>query len=363
MNDSAKSDLTIDDKGVVSARRFRPNIICVSGMHRSGTSLVARAINVLGASLGPPEHLMPPHEETNRSGFWESQKIVDINDELLVRLGGRWDSPPDLPDDWFVSPDLDDLRERARTVIREDFSSDDLWAWKDPRSCLTLPFWQNLLPPLRYVICVRNPLDVALSLEKRDGLSITDGADLWVSYNKAVLRNTAGQLRLLVFYEDIMANWQREVSSLSTFVQFPDPSESMEKAAELAAFIELALQHNKSSLNDLLQSSAVCEAAKELYLGLLLYKELERDPATAVDRRQAEVAELQSQISSLQTEIAELSVQLNAKQAELTRINSTLGWRLLSAYGKLKHKVLLPALRALRPESSRNPLPGSGEKV
>ena len=37
-----------------------PTIVCILGMHRSGTSLVSRVLNVLGVYLGPEEHLMRP---------------------------------------------------------------------------------------------------------------------------------------------------------------------------------------------------------------------------------------------------------------------------------------------------------------
>ena len=32
-----------------------------------------------------------------------------------------------------------------------------VWGWKDPRTCLTLPFWQDVIGSIRYVICIRNP--------------------------------------------------------------------------------------------------------------------------------------------------------------------------------------------------------------
>jgi hypothetical protein len=50
-----------------------------------------------------------------------------------------------------------------------------LWGWKDPATCLTLAFWQTLLPHMRYVICIRNPLDVAISMERLEWGSREDG--------------------------------------------------------------------------------------------------------------------------------------------------------------------------------------------
>jgi hypothetical protein len=68
-------------------------IVCILGMHRSGTSLVSRALNVLGVYLGPEEQLMRPSTD-NPAGHWESRPIKEINDEILSILGGSWQEPP-----------------------------------------------------------------------------------------------------------------------------------------------------------------------------------------------------------------------------------------------------------------------------
>ena len=58
-------------------------MICVLGMHRSGTSLATRALHLLGVSLGPDEHLMRPRAD-NPLGFFEHQPLTDLNDEILL---------------------------------------------------------------------------------------------------------------------------------------------------------------------------------------------------------------------------------------------------------------------------------------
>ena len=144
-----------------------PTIVCILGMHRSGTSLVSRLLNVLGVYLGPEEHLMRPSSD-NPAGHWESRPIKEINDEILSILGGSWEEPPPLPAGWERGPELAAPRRRARKVIESDFAESELWGFKDPRNSLTLPFWQRILDPMRYVICLRNPLDVAASARARE---------------------------------------------------------------------------------------------------------------------------------------------------------------------------------------------------
>jgi hypothetical protein len=126
----------------------QPKVVCVLGMHRSGTSLLTGALRLLGVHLGSDENLLPSDEEANRKGFWENRLIVDLNDALLSRLGGDWHNLPDFPPDWFSSPEFADLRREARAVISKEFGNVPVWGWKDPRACLTLPFWRRLLPPM-----------------------------------------------------------------------------------------------------------------------------------------------------------------------------------------------------------------------
>src|SRR5690242_10584087 len=136
----------------------RPTIICVLGMHRSGTSLVTRIVNLLGVYLGPETHLLAAAAD-NPKGFWEHRDLVRISEEILATFDGGAFEPPAFPENWPSGPELAHLRERARAVIARDFAGADLWGWKDPRACLTGPFWQYLLSPMRYIHCLRNPAD------------------------------------------------------------------------------------------------------------------------------------------------------------------------------------------------------------
>jgi hypothetical protein len=121
-------------------------------MHRSGTSAITRILNLLGLYLGPAQHLMKPRRD-NPKGFWEHEPIADLNDEILARLGGSAAEPPLFPPNWEKAPALEDLRQKARALIQDDFALADFWGWKIPRTCLTLKFCQELFSPMHYVIC------------------------------------------------------------------------------------------------------------------------------------------------------------------------------------------------------------------
>ena len=61
-----------------------PTPIAIVGMHRSGTSMVAKQLSQAGLFLGPDSALMPPASE-NPEGFFEHLAFVDLNDEELLR--------------------------------------------------------------------------------------------------------------------------------------------------------------------------------------------------------------------------------------------------------------------------------------
>jgi hypothetical protein len=225
----------------------KPTIVCVLGMHRSGTSLIARMLDLLGASLGPADNLVQPAHD-NPTGFWEYQPIVELNMEILSRLGGTGMRPPTLAPGWETSAALDDLRVRARNVV-SDFADESMWAWKDPRTCLTLAFWQALLGPMRYVICVRDPEAVAQSLKKRNRIPIEAGIYLWLRYLTSALDGTDGKARHFVFYDQFVTDPVTELRSLAHFVGVPDRATDKDILDTAGRFVDPALRHHVRKIN------------------------------------------------------------------------------------------------------------------
>jgi hypothetical protein len=172
--------------------------LCIAGAHRSGTSMLTRLLHACGLFLGPKDALMPPQAD-NPDGFWEHLGFVAVNDELLNAVDGAWDLPPKA-DESFTRVELEPLRTKARLLL-EDFDSADVWGWKDPRNSLTLPFWQDLVPGLKTLIIVRNPLEVAYSMRERNGTSYAFGLRLWEIYNRRLIEAADKRDRLVIHYD------------------------------------------------------------------------------------------------------------------------------------------------------------------
>ena len=139
----------------------------------SGTSIVAEVLRDLGLDLGPDEDLLPGHGTID--GSLANRRFARLNEEVLAAVGSGWDSP---------RSELESVRQRA-AVICGALGVEEPWGWADTRSAFSLPFWRELFPDLRVVVCVRDPQEVANFLEARGSISLTEGLTLWRSYYSA----------------------------------------------------------------------------------------------------------------------------------------------------------------------------------
>ena len=228
-----------------------PSGVCIAGMHRTGTSMVARLLNLCGLWLGPPEDLVPPAPD-NPEGFWENVHLVGVNDLVLAALGGAWDAPPPLPAGWARRPDLDELALAAAELV-DRLAAAGPWAWKDPRSSLTLPFWQRVVPDLRVVVCIRNPVEVARSLRARDGMPLAEGLRLWEAYYARLLADTEPGRRLVTHYAAYFDHARRELRRLLAFLGLTPPARTLCRALDA---VGPRLRHQHAALQDVTAAGA-----------------------------------------------------------------------------------------------------------
>jgi hypothetical protein len=180
-------------------------------------------------------------------GFWENRKLVDLNDEILRALGGRWDAPPQVSSRWLQSEGARQLKLKAAALLDER-TPIDVWGWKDPRTSLTLPFWNGLVPGLRVIICLRNPLDVAESLRHRDRFPVTKGLSLWQTYNQRLLASVKPEQRLITHYDAYFHDMAAELRRVLHFLEIPASDKTLE-SCYAATFS--GLRHNQCTEQDL----------------------------------------------------------------------------------------------------------------
>jgi hypothetical protein len=223
--------------------------------------MVAKILHTAGLYLGPAADLAPRNPGTSEE-HWENKRFVKINAGIISRFYGSWDAPPQIPEDW-VDPRLAPFRQAARGLLN-DFEGHDPWGWKDPRNCLTLPFWQSLLDPLPVIIVVRNPLEVAKSLRERNGFSLALGLTLWKVYNRQLCTATGPSMRIVTHYEAYFQNPERELSRVLDFLRLPMDHEVI---ARVRSVHDAQLRHHQMSTADL-EAPDVDPAIIDLYRDL-----------------------------------------------------------------------------------------------
>jgi hypothetical protein len=251
----------------------------VIGGGRSGTSLATRIIGLLGVDLGPEESMLETNVVDNAKGYWEQQAVMALNDELLAIYGATWDRPTDLPAGWERDPRVEPLYDRARELLAEHFGGATRWGWKDPRSSLTLPFWQRVVGPMRYVLCFRNPLEVAESLAARDPVHhpLDDSLALWLRYSALAVENASGHPHLILQYENWFSAPERQLERLKAFIGGEQPDGWEERARD---FLDAGLRHHQRSPDALLHDERVPVEVRAFYALL---------PKDTIDRATAHV--------------------------------------------------------------------------
>lgn len=169
-------------------------IVIVLGMHRSGTSAVAGYLHSLGLEL--PSETLSAHPKDNPEGYFEPQRMVQLNNRLLAALGLNWQSTRPISADELAAPDLAPIKEEIKHYLTETCQPGRKLVFKDPRLCRLLPVWLPLIKqhcenPL-IIHAVRNANAVADSLARRAeeqelaGAAITSrhkATLLWLRYN------------------------------------------------------------------------------------------------------------------------------------------------------------------------------------
>lgn len=240
----------------------RKNVVCIIGMHRSGTSMIAQLLNLCGLDLGPSERFLPANE-FNPSGYFENEGFVNIDEALLTHLEGSWDNPPIFKEGWEYDPSFGQIVQETRSLLKT-FSGSSQWGWKDPRTTVLLPFWKLLIPDLRFVICIRSPLEVAKSLARRDRMPFQKGVYLWNQYMRAAIRDTEGCSRIFTFYEDFFNDATTEINRLIEFCGLQKPDD----LSSLHGVISHELKHHTSETSELLNEDKVITEYKLFYIGL-----------------------------------------------------------------------------------------------
>lgn len=170
--------------------------VIVAGFHRSGTSLTSQLLYQSGLFLG---YQLLGADASNVYGHAEDTEIIELHDDILASNGLTWQvHSPTVPE---VS---EPYRQRMRQIIDRREGDHEVWGFKDPRVCLFLDVWKDLLPDAKVLIVYRSPVETTSSLHKRSAAKLHNrranqefhsqfqkvpdlALNMWLTYNASLL--------------------------------------------------------------------------------------------------------------------------------------------------------------------------------
>ncbi len=220
--------------------------VLVLGMHRSGTSALARTLNLLGCDL--PKTLVP-EAPGNEAGHWESAPVCKLNDALLDSAGTNWRDFEAVNPDWFRSPKAAEFRARAIATLRDEFGESFLFVLKDPRISRIAGWWAETIEATGAspaIICiVRHPHEVAESLKKRDNFDIALGVLLWLRNTLDAEVQTRGRARAFVSYDGLLSDWTRSMTRAQAALSLAFPKRQSFVTPAIDQFLSDKHRHHR----------------------------------------------------------------------------------------------------------------------
>ncbi len=299
--------------------------LVITGMHRSGTSLVASAVQRAGVDIGSE---LNPGTRGNPRGHFEDVEFLHFHEHFMERRSVPVFSPEM---DWRPRATPEEAAEARELVARQ--AGKPLWGFKDPRTSLFLDFWDPLLPAPLYVFLFRHPAEVVLSLLRR-------GLD------PDVLRDPWNAVRAWIVYNSRLLEFRRSHPDRCLLWPLSGVAGDLEAAVSVLAE-RLGVRLSTAGLNGIFQ-------AGELRLGLAkpdldwpaVLPEalgLHQSLLAAADRPAAEHAAPKQQPEEIQEILLWQVLGARAEawrlREEWQRVARTRGWRLLQGYWSLSRRA------------------------
>src|ERR1700733_5407646 len=240
--------------------------ILVLGMHRSGTSAFGGVINALGAAA--PKTLMSANEWNPRGDF-ESAALFTAHDKLLESAGSDWHDWRQIDPQWFHSREADENRQKIKAILIEEFDNEPLILIKDPRICRFVPFFLSILEEMKIapvaILPVRNPLEVAYSLMRREVFALPKSILLWLRHTLEDQFNSRHLPRCFLSYEELLIDWRSHADRATEKTGVHWPINSARSDVAVSDFLASDLRHQKVSLEELNVQAEVAPLARETY--------------------------------------------------------------------------------------------------
>jgi len=328
--------------------------LIVLGMHRSGTSALAGTLGILGATL--PDDLVGKHP-FNVKGHFESKSIKRIDEEMLRAIGSAWYDLRSISPECLETEIVAQAKAKLKEAIQRHYGMASLLVLKDPRLCRSFPVIRSVIDEHRasvhVIFCFRNPLDVARSLEARDGIALQHGLGLWLRHMLDGEFHSRGLQRVFVDFSDFLQDWRTTIKRIEQRLGISLPTNET-SANAVEEFVDARLRHHSASIAELKTclGKRVCVHCYETF-GALVSNPNDEEAMRQLDRIRDEferasilgeaVQEYYAQIlatKSVETQLAEIKTQHALIEVQLADSQA----QLADSHAQLTHSKVQHAL-------------------
>lgn len=289
----------------------RRQALVVAGMHRSGTSAMARLLSLSGATL--PERVMDPGPD-NPLGYWEPWEMVALDDEILEAVDSRWDNVFAVKDNERAWAARGRFLSKAQDFLTHNFGDQDLLVMKDPRSSILASFWRQALEEIAvdpvYVIMVRHPLEVAESLLARNGSPREKSLLLWTSYMLAIERDTRDAPRVFVTYSDMLNDWRGVLDRVEAVMGRPLPRRTPSAGVDIERFLSKSHRHHEADVAALEEIPGVWAGAQTTYRWMM-------EAARGLAPQPGSLAAVETELDALEQTVGPVLAEMRQELAQI----------------------------------------------
>lgn len=340
--------------------------LVITGMHRSGTSLLANLAARGGVDVGTE---ILAGGKGNRHGHFEDSEFVRFHEECLGRRGMGPFRPPEDGVPHFLPEE-----EREAGAILGRRRGQRAWGWKDPRTALFLPLWDRLLPEPFYLFVYRHPVEVVLSLLRR-GIDLEVQLDprtairAWEIYNRQLLafREAHPERSLLWPIPAAVENLSAALDQLAARSGLPlagrglerlyEPADlkrgllardvdwrallpaAMDLYRELDERADLPACAEETAASGLGSGERGLREASEILLAAVLRRGPEAGEATVSSRQRIDYSQMKLLVDHQAEQLQMRERRLERLVEERVRLEATRAWRLVHGYWEARQRV------------------------
>ena len=310
-------------------------LVLVLGMHRSGTSAIAKRLESFGVNLG--ETLIPGKKD-NIEGYQEDADFVEINRKIISWLGG--DAGASLLQSRLKLKNIPTHYQiEARKILADRAAQYNHFGVKDPRFCLLLPFWLPLFKEsfekLSIIFAYRNPVNVVASLVSRQNAHQEKSYFLWLQYVAISINDLLDHNFEFVNFDSLFEKGAHGIDKIFNHLCPEGQNPDINKISEYnEKWLDKKLRHHQLPSKEIEAANGIpIEVQRmDLVIEMVISGKLTKDSLefrSALDSALKKLAELGELLFYLEKKENEV-IKLKQYHRELNDIQASIFWRIIA---------------------------------